>query len=56
MLPAFRVLAKFKGLRGTGSILRLHRRAQGERALIGEYEGLVDELLVALTLSIILWR
>jgi indolepyruvate ferredoxin oxidoreductase len=50
LLPAFRVLAKFKFLRGT--VLdpfgrSLERRT--ERALISEYENMIDEVLARLT-------
>jgi len=50
MLPAFRLLAKFKGLRGTpfdpfGSTLE--RRT--ERKLVGDYEAMLDEVLAKLT-------
>lgn len=40
MLPAFRVLAKFKGLRGTPfDIFGYHKDRRTERALIAEYEA-----------------
>jgi indolepyruvate ferredoxin oxidoreductase len=50
MLPVFRLLAKLKGLRGTAfdPFGRTAERKQ-ERALIREYESLVDELLGGLT-------
>jgi indolepyruvate ferredoxin oxidoreductase len=46
MMSAFGVLAKLKGLRGTALDVfgRTHERRM-ERALIGEYEELVEELL-----------
>jgi indolepyruvate ferredoxin oxidoreductase len=46
MMRAFGVLAKFKGLRGTAFDIfgRTHER-RTERALIGEYEQLVEEVL-----------
>ncbi|MBS0223895.1 MAG: indolepyruvate ferredoxin oxidoreductase family protein [Proteobacteria bacterium] len=49
MLPAFRLLAKLKFLRGTAfdPFGRTDERKQ-ERALIGEYERLIDELLAGL--------
>ncbi|MGB6732652.1 MAG: indolepyruvate ferredoxin oxidoreductase family protein, partial [Xanthobacteraceae bacterium] len=50
LLPAFRVLAKFKFLRGTALDpfgRSLERRT--ERALIGEYETMIDEVLARLT-------
>ena len=46
MLPAFRLLAKFKGLRGTPFDpfgRSLERRT--ERKLIGDYEAMLDEVL-----------
>jgi indolepyruvate ferredoxin oxidoreductase len=50
MMPAFRLLARFKILRGTAfdPFGRTAERKQ-ERALIAEYESLVDELLGGLT-------
>jgi indolepyruvate ferredoxin oxidoreductase len=50
MLPAFKLLAKFKFLRGTAfdPFGRTHERRH-ERALIDEYKAVVDELLAALT-------
>ena len=46
MLKAFRVLAKLKGLRGTAlDVFGRTAERRRERALIGEYETLVDELL-----------
>jgi indolepyruvate ferredoxin oxidoreductase len=50
LLPAFRVLAKLKFLRGTTLDpfgRSLERRT--ERALIGEYESMIDEVLARLT-------
>ena len=50
MLPAFRLLAKLKGLRGTAfdPFGRTEER-KTERRLIADYEKLVDELLAGLT-------
>jgi indolepyruvate ferredoxin oxidoreductase len=50
MLPAFRLLAKLKGLRGTAfdPFGRTEER-KTERRLIADYETLVDELLAGLT-------
>ena len=50
LLPVFRLLAKFKGLRGTpfdpfGRSLE----RQTERKLIGDYEAMLDEVLAGLT-------
>ncbi|MBS0527418.1 MAG: indolepyruvate ferredoxin oxidoreductase family protein [Proteobacteria bacterium] len=46
MLPVFRILAKLKGLRGTAfDPFGYTAERQQERALIREYEGVVDELL-----------
>ncbi len=52
MLPAFRVLAKLKFLRGTAfdPFGRTEER-RTERALIGEYEALIGELIGGLTAS-----
>jgi len=50
LLPAFRLLAKFKGLRGTPFDpfgRSLERRT--ERKLIGDYEAMLDEVLPGLT-------
>ena len=46
MMTAFRVLAKMSGLRGTALDVfgRTHER-RTERALITDYETLIDELL-----------
>jgi indolepyruvate ferredoxin oxidoreductase len=50
MLPAFRLLAKLKPLRGTRfDPFGYTRERKIERALIGEYEALVEELLGGLT-------
>jgi indolepyruvate ferredoxin oxidoreductase len=50
MLPAFRLLAKLKGLRGTAfdPFGRTEER-KTERRLIADYETLIDELLQSLT-------
>jgi indolepyruvate ferredoxin oxidoreductase len=46
MLTAFGLLAKLKGLRGTAlDVFGYSEERRMERALIGEYEKLVDELL-----------
>jgi len=46
MMSAFKVLAKLKGLRGTALDVFGHTEERRiERALIGEYEELIDELL-----------
>jgi indolepyruvate ferredoxin oxidoreductase len=52
LLPALRVLARFKRLRGTpfDPFGRTEER-RTERALIGEYEALIDELLAGLDAS-----
>jgi indolepyruvate ferredoxin oxidoreductase len=50
MLPMFKLLAKLKGLRGTAfDPFGYTAERKLERALIGQYEGLVDELLSGLT-------
>jgi indolepyruvate ferredoxin oxidoreductase len=50
MLPVFRVLAKFKGLRGTAlDIFGYTEERRTERRLIVEYEALLEELLAKLT-------
>jgi indolepyruvate ferredoxin oxidoreductase len=50
MLPAFRMLAKLKVLRGTAlDIFGYSRERKTERALIGEYEEMVDELMAGLS-------
>ncbi|MBV9758651.1 MAG: 2-oxoacid:acceptor oxidoreductase family protein, partial [Alphaproteobacteria bacterium] len=52
MMPAFRVLRHFKRLRGTRlDIFGRTEERQQERALIVEYEALIDEILSALTES-----
>jgi indolepyruvate ferredoxin oxidoreductase len=49
MMPAFRVLAKFKFLRGGPfDFMGKTEERRTERALIREYEALVDELLLGL--------
>jgi indolepyruvate ferredoxin oxidoreductase len=49
MLPAFRVLARLRPLRGTPlDVFGRSAERRQERALIGEYERLVDELLAQL--------
>jgi len=49
MLPAFRVLAKMRRFRGSSlDIFGRTAERQRERALIGEYEALIDELLAKL--------
>ncbi len=50
MLPAFKMLAKLKGLRGSKlDIFGYTKERKTERALIGEYETLVAELLKGLS-------
>ncbi|HLX28238.1 MAG TPA: indolepyruvate ferredoxin oxidoreductase family protein [Casimicrobiaceae bacterium] len=50
MLPVFRVLAKMRKLRGTAfDLFGKSDERKRERALIGEYESLVDELLAKLS-------
>ena len=50
MLPAFRILAKLKRLRGTKlDLFGYTKERKIERALIGEYETLISELLGGLT-------
>jgi indolepyruvate ferredoxin oxidoreductase len=50
MLPAFRMLAKLKRLRGTKlDLFGYTKERRVERALIGEYETLIGELLGGLT-------
>ena len=52
LLPAFRVLAKLKFLRGTAfDIFGKTEERRTERALIGEYIALVDELVAGLTVG-----
>jgi len=49
MMSAFGVLPKFKGLRGTAfNVFGYTEERRMERALIGKYEKLVDELLARL--------
>jgi indolepyruvate ferredoxin oxidoreductase len=49
MLRAFRMLAKLKGLRGTAlDVFGKTAERRRERALIGEYEALITELLAKL--------
>ena len=49
MLPAFRALAKLKFLRGSAfDVFGYTRERREERALIGEYEALLAELLAGL--------
>ena len=49
MLPLFKVLARFKWLRGTHfDPFGYTAERREERALIGRYEALVDELLAGL--------
>jgi indolepyruvate ferredoxin oxidoreductase len=49
-LPAFRVLAKMRRLRGGAfDVFGKTEERKRERALIGDYEKLVDELLASLT-------
>ena len=46
MLPLFKVLARMKGLRGTAfDLFGYGAERRAERALIGEYERTVEELL-----------
>jgi len=50
MMGAFRILAKLRGLRGTAFDVFGHTvERKRERALPGQYEALVDELVAALT-------
>jgi indolepyruvate ferredoxin oxidoreductase len=52
MLPAFRALAKLRFLRGTAfDPFGYTAERKIERALIGEYESLIDELLAGLTVE-----
>ncbi len=52
MLQAFRMLAKFKALRGTAfDPFGYTAERRQEQALIREYEGLIDELLNTLSLE-----
>jgi indolepyruvate ferredoxin oxidoreductase len=46
MIPVFRLLARLRGLRGTAfDIFGMTAERRTERALIGEFEATVDELL-----------
>ena len=50
MLPAFRMLAKLKGLRGTKlDLFGYTEERKTERKLIADYEALIDELLPSLS-------
>jgi indolepyruvate ferredoxin oxidoreductase len=50
MLPAFRVLAKMRRFRGGAlDVFGRTDERRRERALIGEYEALIDELLAKLS-------
>ena len=50
MLTVFKVLARFKGLRGTAlDLLGRTEERRTERALIAEYRAALDEILVGLT-------
>jgi indolepyruvate ferredoxin oxidoreductase len=50
LLPVFRLLAKFKFLRGTAlDIFGYSEERRTERKLIVEYEALLDELVAKLT-------
>jgi indolepyruvate ferredoxin oxidoreductase len=52
MLPLFRLLARFKGLRGGAlDVFGRTEERKTERKLIADYEALVDELLAKLTPS-----
>jgi indolepyruvate ferredoxin oxidoreductase len=49
MLPVFKILASLRGLRGTRfDLFGLTAERRMERALISEFERLIDELLPAL--------
>jgi indolepyruvate ferredoxin oxidoreductase len=49
MLPAFRVLAKFKVLRGTAlDVFGYSQERRTERKLIADYETLLDEIMAKL--------
>jgi indolepyruvate ferredoxin oxidoreductase len=49
LMPVFRILAKGKGLRGTAlDLFGYTDERRSERALIGEYEALVEEILTRL--------
>ncbi len=50
MLPLFRVLARFKHLRGSRwDIFGYSQERKRERALIGEFEAVIDDILSGLT-------
>src|SRR3546814_14342200 len=50
LLPAFRVLAKLKGLRGTPfDIFGYSAERKAERRLIADYEAVIGEVLAKLT-------
>ncbi len=50
MLPAFRMLAKLKGLRGTAfDVFGYTEERKTERRLIADYEALIAELLAGLS-------
>ncbi len=50
LLPAFKVLAKLRGLRGTPfDIFGYTAERRQERALIADYEAMIEELLASLT-------
>ena len=50
MLPAFRVLARFKFLRGTPfDIFGYSEERRTERKLIADYEAMLDEIMAKLT-------
>ncbi|MBL4782019.1 MAG: indolepyruvate ferredoxin oxidoreductase family protein [Porticoccaceae bacterium] len=52
MLPAFRVLAKFKFLRGTAlDVFGRSEERRQERSLIADYEGQIEQLLSLLAVS-----
>jgi indolepyruvate ferredoxin oxidoreductase len=49
MIPAFRVLARFRGLRGTAlDVFGLSAERRMERELIGEFEETIEQILAAL--------
>ena len=49
MIPAFRVLARLRGLRGTAlDVFGVSAERRMERALIGEFEQTVEQILTAL--------
>jgi indolepyruvate ferredoxin oxidoreductase len=52
MLPAFRLLAKLSGLRGTRfDIFGCTQERRAERRLIGEYEAVLEEVALDLTVE-----